>query len=357
MKILLIGEYSGLQTELKKGLVRLGHEVTLAAGGDFWKKIPADIDLASSDHRYVYKLEQLIKPIINIRQFTGYDVVHLVNFYTIPRLSWANRLFVRFLKNNNGCITMAAAGDDPFYVRHSEEVLRYSPIPSHEKYDRRRRYYMRDVRHYKDLNGALKSVDRVIPIMYEYAACYHKAGWGGKATAPIPIPIDSSRIEEIQNNAGERLIVFHGLNRPGFKGTHLIEEAFKRVSRKRPESIECMIAGRLPLSEYRKVMAKTNVVVDQVYSYSLGMNALYAMAMGKLVLGGNEPESRVIYEGEVPPVINITPSVDKIESALEGVLQRRSELGELADRSREFVIRHHDSLMVAKKYEDIWAAL
>ena len=40
MKILLLGDYSSLHNYLKKGLVELGHEVTLLSNGDGWKKIP-----------------------------------------------------------------------------------------------------------------------------------------------------------------------------------------------------------------------------------------------------------------------------------------------------------------------------
>ena len=46
MKILLLGEYSNVHATLAKGLRALGHEVTVASNGDFWKNYPRDTDLA-----------------------------------------------------------------------------------------------------------------------------------------------------------------------------------------------------------------------------------------------------------------------------------------------------------------------
>lgn len=38
MRILLVGEYSGVHTNLKVGLEKLGAEVLLVSEGDVWKK-------------------------------------------------------------------------------------------------------------------------------------------------------------------------------------------------------------------------------------------------------------------------------------------------------------------------------
>lgn len=45
MKILLLGEYSNVHNTLAEGLRQLGHQVTVASNGDFWKNYPRDIDL------------------------------------------------------------------------------------------------------------------------------------------------------------------------------------------------------------------------------------------------------------------------------------------------------------------------
>ena len=46
MRILLLGEYSNVHNTLAEGMRALGHEVTVASNGDFWKDYPRDVDLA-----------------------------------------------------------------------------------------------------------------------------------------------------------------------------------------------------------------------------------------------------------------------------------------------------------------------
>ena len=48
MKILLIGEYSGLHNSLKDGLQLNGHSVTLLGTGDGFKNFPVDILVKST---------------------------------------------------------------------------------------------------------------------------------------------------------------------------------------------------------------------------------------------------------------------------------------------------------------------
>ena len=278
MKILLIGEYSGLHRELKKSLISIGHEVTLAAASDFWKKFGADINLGYGTNIYSYKARQLILPFLNLKYLRGYDVVHLVNFYTVPRFPLLNLFLIKFLKRNNGIVTLAGAGDDPFFVKYSEATLRYSPIPSHEKIDRKRPYYMRNESHLKIMHECINYVDGIIPIMYEYYSTFCKAGYAAKTSTPLPIPINCDEIKFQKNEIFNKIIFFHGLNRPGFKGTHIVEKCFSELMRKYPSDVECIIDGKLPFDEYMKVLSRVNVSVDQLYSYSLAMNALYSMA-------------------------------------------------------------------------------
>ena len=45
MNILLIGEYSNFHNSLKQGLIKCGHQVTIAGGRDGFKSLPVDISL------------------------------------------------------------------------------------------------------------------------------------------------------------------------------------------------------------------------------------------------------------------------------------------------------------------------
>lgn len=359
MKILLLGEYSGLNNELKRALVHDGHDVILAASNDFFKKYPTDVNLGYGSSIYAYKLRQLFLPLLNYKKLIGYDVVHVINFYIFPRFPLLNLLLIKFLKANNTVVTLAGAGDDPFFVKYSDTTMRYNPIASHEKYDRGGNpYYMRKRSHLKIMHKYMNYIDMVIPIMYEYYSTFRAAGYEDKVHAPIPIPIDCSKIEfnpPLKNES--KLVIFHGLNRPGFKGTHLVEEAFQKLFTNHPQEVECIIDGNIPFTEYMNLMSRMAISIDQVFSYSLGLNALYSMAQGKIVCGGAEKESTILYDGAYPPIYNLQPDSEAIYNTLIGLIESRDLLQKQAVSSRCFVEKYHNPSLIAKKYSDIWYSL
>jgi hypothetical protein len=358
MKILLIGEFSGLQNELKHALIQLGHNATLAAANDFYKKYPADINLGFGENLYSYKLRQLVYPFIQLNKMTGYDVVHLVSPYIAPRFIGLNIYLLKFLKKNNNIVTLSGAGDDPFFVTYSEKTMRYSPIPWNEKIDRKGKpHHMRSEHQLNIMKQYAGAVDRVIPIMYEYHSTFCAAGYEEKTEKPIPIPIDLKKHKIAINYSSKKLVFFHGLNRPGFKGSFMIESAFNQLAKKYPNDVECVIKGRMAFNDYLEILTKTNISVDQVFSYSLAMNALYSMAQGKVVCGGAEVESNILYGGALPPVFNLEPNVNQILDVFEEILERRSSLESIAHLSRDFVERHHDSLSIAQRYINCWRSI
>ena len=359
MKILLLGEFSGLNNELKNALIEAGHDVTLAASNDFFKAYPTDINLGYGTNIYSYKIRQLILPLLNLKKLTGYDVVHVINFYIIPRFPFFNLFLIKFLKANNGLLTLAGARDDPFFVTLSESTMRYSPIPPHELYDRGGKpYYMRQQSHIHAMHRYMNYIDGVIPIMFEYYSTFCAAGYSDKTRNPIPIPINSGKIpfkENILKN--NKVVFFHGLNRRGFKGTFIIEKCFEEFSQKYPNDVECIIDGNMPFAKYMELMSRMNVTLDQVFSYSLAMNSLYSMAQGKVVCGGAEKESSILYSGETPPVYNITPDQQQIVSVLEDILANRNTIKERSEASRAFVEKFHAPTLVAEQYISYWNSL
>ncbi|MEY2922393.1 MAG: hypothetical protein RL108_1015, partial [Bacteroidota bacterium] len=69
MKILLLGEFSGLHNNLKDGLIDLGHEVVIASAQDGFKKIPVDINF-ESNYRSIFREigNKVVRPILNINK-------------------------------------------------------------------------------------------------------------------------------------------------------------------------------------------------------------------------------------------------------------------------------------------------
>ena len=354
MKILLLGEFSSFHKNLKEGLTELGHSVTTASSGDGSKKILSDINLASSYPGFLGKLITLINPYLNLKKFQDFDVVQLMNAFSFYYPGLPNKFFLNHILKKNKNFFLLAAGDDSYYWVKGKNSLRYSPHKEFLKYDLKKERSFLETKKSMDFNTwVIEKSNGVIPILYEYFEPYKSLS---KCYKTLPIPINTNNIEYNKNIVRGKLVIFHGLssNRKGFKGTRFVEEAFEYLSAKYPNELELIIKGDMSLNEYLKVMSKANVVIDQTNSYSCGVNALFAMAMGKVVLGGAEPESLEALGLDKTPVINILPDSKTIISAVERLLADNNKITDIGQQSRKFVEDVHDYKIVAQKYIDVW---
>lgn len=352
MKILLLGEFSGLHKDLKAGLVELGHEVTIASSGDGWKKIGSDVFFPPSGKGILHNIKRRLKLLKLVMGFRGYDVVHLVSPFIFPMNVFPRFFVFRFLKFFNKKIFLSGAGSDSFFWIQGRERLAYGPFDDALRYDIKNGKSIFLTEKYKKYNEYIAdNVDGIIPIMYEYEISYKGAS---NLLKTIPIPIDTSKITIQPNIVGSKIVIFHGLNKYGFKGTRHVEEAFKILNSKYSDKIETIIDGKLPLNEYLKLMEKTNIVIDQTNSYSLGINGLIALAMGKIVLGGAEKESLISHNIDKTPVLNIKPDANDIVNKIEQLLSPEVDITKLSQDSRKYVEKYHSSTEIAKKYIDAW---
>ena len=352
MKILLVGEFSGFHNNLKEGLVALGHDCVVAGKPDGSKKIQIDINLDSEFQGLKGKIFRVIKSILFALRVRHYDVVQFVNPIVFPRGFGLNKILIKTIVRKCKKSFLSSCGDDAFFVELGAKKMRYSPLPEALKYDLKKvKHPAGGIQNFEWNRELASMVNGVIPAMYEYTLGYQGVG---NLRECIPLPINCAKIKYEENCPKDKIVIFHGLNRYGFKGTRHVEKAFEYLNEKYPEDLQCIIAGGMSLSSYLDVMRNANVVVDQTSSYSCGMNALYAMAMGKVVLGGAEPESLASYGIPSSPVINIKPSSDDIISCVERLLHERSQISEIGRQSRRFVEDFHDYRLVAKKYLSQW---
>lgn len=352
MNILLLGEFSSLHKNLSEGLVKLGHDVLTVSSGDGWKKINSDIVFDSplpgrlgGLHRHV------VSPLVNRKKLVGFDIVQFICPFVFLNFMGFNNKFVRHIIKNNERSFLSAPGGDAFYWQN-QAGLRYSPLDDHKRYDLKIKKHFLESEKALEWNTELaRNVNGIIPIMHEYSRVYQDFPNLKKS---IPIPVNTDKIVFKENKYKNKLVVLHGLSREGFKGTRHVREAFARLEKKYPNDLELILAGNLPLAEYLKLMERANVIVDQTYSYSCGVNAVFALAQGKIVLGGAEPESLQEFGLSSSPVINILPDAVDIERKIENLLDNKNRLEELGNRSRLFSEEVHHYVKVAESYVNVW---
>ena len=101
MRILLLGEFSGLHHNLKHGLVQNGHKVTLVSNGDGDKEIQHDISLNSKLPSILGKIHTKIMPYIIFKRLIGYDIVQMINpfVFKICKIFNINLVLFCFITN------------------------------------------------------------------------------------------------------------------------------------------------------------------------------------------------------------------------------------------------------------------
>ncbi len=363
MRILLLGEYSNVHNTLAKGLRQLGHEVTVASNGDFWKDYPRDQDLARRKGK-LGGLALMAKVAMLLPRWREYDVVQLINPMFLELK--AERIFhvYRYLRRHNRHIVLCAMGMDYYWVKECIErkPLRYSDFNIGDTL-RTDDCAMRERRDWIGTPKAKLNVeiandcDAIIAGLYEYDVCY-RPNFPQK-TNFIPFPIISAALSPLASHHSPfRLFIGISRGRSAYKGTDIMLRAAQAVKEKYPDRLELTVAEGLPFSEYQQKMDASDVIMDQLYAYTPAMNALLAMSKGIVVIGGGEPENYdILGEKELRPIINVQPSYESVCEQLEQLVLHPERLDLLKRQSREYVSKHHDYLKVARQYEELYKSL
>lgn len=367
MRILLVGEFSGLHSNLMKGLIKLGCHVEMVSYGDTFKKFDTGINVSSLKKFPLSLLEnELNIPFRNLVKRLGkYDVVQFVNpLVTHTRLQIAmgnlrinNELILNLIEKANKSFLLAA-GDDHYYINAVENNLfKYSPFKDSLIYDmpRYKRWFSQCWSNelLRSWNKQLVNcVDGIIPCAYEYDVGYSYLKIKNKKNY-IQFPFDIDSVKYSDNTIINRLSVVHGLNRYGSKGTKYVEDAFDRL--KNNPNISCEIFARMSYKEFCKRIQNSNVVIDQLNSYSYAYTAITALAMGKLVISGCENEFLKKYNiTGCSALINGTPDTYCLTNKIKEIIGDSHSLRIRGREGRDFIYENHDYIKIAKKYLDTW---
>ena len=356
MKVLLLGEFSGLHKYLKEGLLENGAEVTLAANGDGWKQINgADLPLFyawKGWHKPVRKVyHRLIHPYQIAKQFQGFDVVQAINPHLYHDLIDAD--LVCRIADQNGLFSLCSAGDDATTVEaYKRNFLDYYVYDLEKKpldvFDEKT---ASGRRHIKTDKRIIDRADIIVPSCYEYYKAYESCRNAYKGV--IPFPINSRSIEYRENIVKDKVVFFHGVNRELAKGTPYIREALEMLRDRYPNDVEIVIDGHLPFDRYLDVMSRANVVIDQCMGYSYGINTCVSMAQGKVTCAGNRKEMQEKV-GVLPPIVGIRPDPLQILEQLKWILENRHRITDIGQQSRRFVEEQHDHVKIAGRYIQAW---
>ncbi len=375
MKILLVGEYSRLHNSLQEGLRALGHQVMVISTGDYFKKYPSDILL---QRKFDTGLARKIKIAIYLlfkfditswhitRQFfknasslKGFDVVQLINESSFGATPRDEIKMISFLKQNNKKLFLLSCGTDYLSVQHQLSDINPYSILSNYKEGRVSKIAFKSILKYttpafKKLHQyVFQNIDGVIASDYDY----HMPLQGHKKyLGLIPNPINTTKLRICNVDTKRPITIFMGINRTNYhsKGISYFEKALAIIQQKFPKKVHIEIVENLPYEQYIEKYNNAHIILDQVYAYDQGYNALEAMAKAKVVFTGAETAFMQHYKLDTPVAINALPEVDSLVIALEKLIDNPEKITEIGLAAQDFVIQHHDYKKVAQQYLDSW---
>lgn len=360
MNILLLGEFSGLHYNLAKGLKKLGHSVTIASNGDYWKNYPRDIDL---DPKGPFrKIKKLFTLLFNLRYFKGYDVVQLINPNYLDSMVIYNKLFFKYLYKNNKAIFLGANGNDYYYI-HAGVTGKYSKSVFNFEKLRNLPYIKTYVSHplskaYSELNiDIAQKAKGITACCAEYQIAYEE--YYPDKTRFIPLPIQTEQHKYIntfsESTSKIKFFLGHYKDRGELKGTDVINEALKKLEKEYPNDVELTIVDSVPFEEYHRLLNSSHILCDQLYSYGCGMNGALGLSKGLIIVGGADERMYSMFnESSNKPMIDLPVDKDELYKTLEEIVLKKDSLLEQAHKSREFAVKHHDYIKVAQEYLDFW---
>lgn len=364
MKVLLVGEYSNVHHTLAQGLRALGHDVTLATDGDGWKNYPRDIDLkrpedASLWSKFCYGL-QLERAFARLNR---YDVVQLINPIFLPLRAERIMRYYRRLRSRTKKLFVGAFGIDYYYAQAALDghTYRYSDFmvgQTPHLFEDCATWIADWVEGGKGqvCREVMADCDGIVAGLYEYHAAYARVYPEKLAFIPFPIATSPDK-GRVRGTSDGPVRFFIGIQRHRslYKGTDVMWRALERTASAFPERCEVVRVENVPFAEYCRLMDKSDVILDQIYSYTPAMNALEAMARGMVVVGGGEPENYAILGIDGPrPIINVQPYERSVYEALCRLVRHPDAIPTLSRQSMAYVRRHHDVRQVARQYVDFW---
>lgn len=368
MKILLMGDASNYHRALGNGLKALGHDVTVASHGTHWMNTDRDIDLSRRPGRTGGLL--LYTRLLGLmrHKLSGYDVVQICGpSFVELRPERIGRIF-DLLKGFNSRVYLTAIGTDSYYVERcnaEDSPLDYSEwrVGSHptefalSAASKRNEWLTEEMR--RHCRRIYDNVDGVVSVLYEYHKVlegYFPADKLAYAGIPVeldkvcPVPLPSLQSEPV------RITMAYHRGRTMEKGVEFLREAVRKVERENPGRVVVDELCNIPYDEFLRRMDNSHIIVDQLYSYTPATTALLGMAKGRVVVSGGEQEYYdFIGERELHPIINPDPrDFELTVKSLEEIVLNPDRLREMSHAGPEFVRRHNDAELVARRFLEFW---
>jgi glycosyltransferase involved in cell wall biosynthesis len=376
MKILLVGEYSLLHDSLKKGLVELGHEVTIIGNSNGYRCYPVDYNHEAKflskkifilPRKILYRLfkfeliglEYGFQFYLHLSKLKKFDVVQLVNEAPIKTFKSLEFLLIKkIFKSNKKCFVLSAGIDYltlKFYIENKNYKSLMSPFFKNPKIKEHLQFFDYFSKgHIKIHDFITHNFDGLIATDFDYVDATKNSPIY-KGFIPYPINLSKLKFEKLLIN--DKIVIFLGINKYSYhqKGIIYFEKSLELIKKMYGDRVEIIIGNTIPYPDYINFYNKSHILLDQCTSRDQGYNALEAMAKGKVVFTGAEDEFIDYYNLTERVCINAKPDVDYLVNELSFLIENPEEIIAIGKRARAFVEKEHDYVKIAEKYLEVWS--
>ncbi|EOV6166314.1 MULTISPECIES: glycosyltransferase family protein [Citrobacter] len=370
MRILLVGEFSGVHTQLSKALKESGHFVTTISDGDAYKNFPRDITIPSKNHKSkilllvdyffdflgVKGLFSYFKYKRLLSKLSGFDIVQFINPAPLSAFgSLASILLIRKISKQNKKLVLCALGDDYRWVNaclHGN--YKYSALDNLNLKTLPKYLYTLKYKYgifYKQLQWYVEAkCSAIIPGLIDYQIAYEKHP---KLTKIVRLPLHTCDynidVDKIKRKS-EEIIIFHGwqIGKEFRKGNYLFDDAMKVILDKYgKDKIKYVVCKSVPYQQYLELLSGADIFLDQVYSYDYGVNGLLGMAYCSVVFSGFEDNADNIG-------VNAIPDLQNLIGKLSFLIENPSEIEKIKCNAYNYFLENHNAKNIANEYIKIW---
>lgn len=363
MRILFIGDYSNLHTTLARELKKMGHEATVLSDGCGHMQLDTDIYINRKPGilggiKYLYRLFEILP------QLKDYDAVQLINTNFLKLRPQKIKYFFDRIKEQNKSVFLTLAGNDYTYCKAclDGKMFRYSEFkvgdeftPAHNLHPGHLYGWLS--RPNKILSEhILENISGAMAVLPEYEMPVKETF--GERVCFTNLPIDLAELPthtESFVNDKVNLLVCMRSGYEDMKGVRTLQKIAREIESEMPDKVSVNVAKDLPFKEFLEKMAKSDIVLDQLYAYSPAMTALYGMGLGKVVATGGQPEYyQAIGNPDEKPIFSLSPTDTDIKDRLIELINNRDRIIEMGKEAKKIVEKNNDSKIVAQRFLNHW---
>lgn len=343
-KILIYGDYSGYGKSLAKGFRENGLkcDVFNPFGGDGFKNIKSDFSIPYE----CSKLTRFISIVKLTPLILKYDVFFIMNPVFMRFIYFGPVLLLLFKLLRKKMILLCCGDDVPYIYWGAKGKLNYwmydnIPLP-------KKKYFQTTTDKFENWLVA-SMVDHIIPTMYDYAEAWRMTKFSSKVRNTVPLACDGETFNKVTCN--NNIKIMHGITRADVKGSKNIIAALDMVKETFGDRVEIIIVSKLPHDEYLQLIKDVDISIDQSRVNSYGMNAIYSMLNGHVVLTCANELCLKEFKLDYIPLISIIDDKYMIFNELKALIDNKEKINELKKDAKIFASTFHSPVRIAKELQ------